>query len=788
MAESFIAIPPDSTGKKLRSEELVVGLNTVHQEVLTLALSNGDLVPGTLADGFLVNLGANNDVTVAGVSTLAEQQTQTTSLSVIDDWDEADRAKVNPIVGQAGVAAGAGIVGGSTQRVTLASDDPAVISLATIDDWDESDRAKTNPIVGQAGVQGGSGIITANTQRVVIATDQPPIPVTGGGGGIQYTEGDTDPTIVGTAIMWEDAGDTLRPVSAATPLPISAGSLPLPTGAATAANQATEIASLSVLDDWDESDRAKVNPIVGQAGVQGGSGLITATTQRVVIASDQPAIPVSGAGGTEYAEDTPAGAGDIGVFALTKRQDAPAADVDTDGDRARLTVDAFNRLWTNPSSVTQPISAAALPLPAGAATSAAQLPDGHNVTANAGTNLNTSALALEAGGNLAAAAASLSVLDDWDETDRAKVNPIVGQAGVAGGTGLVGATTQRVTLATDVGLPAGTNNIGDVDIATLPNEGQQTMAGSISVAIASDQSAVPVSGTVNIGTFPDNEPFNVAQWGGSGVTGGAGAVATGTPRVTLASDDPAVASLAIIDDWNETNRAKVNIISGQAGITAGAGVVAGNTPRVTHASDDPVVTALQIMDDWDNGASDGASVSGDVAHDSADAGEPVKVGGVAVSGSASPTSVASGDRTRFIANQHGIPYHIAGHPNLITREYDFGASAQTNVNLAAAVVAADERIYVTRFSALNDNATTATGVSVRAGFGTANVPTASATGVSGMIATHPGLAPGSGIIEGTGAGVIAVGAAGEEPRLTSSDATGGNLHVLISYFLIDETP
>lgn len=43
------------------------------------------------------------------------------------------------------------------------------------------------------------------------------------------------------------------------------------------------------------------------------------------------------------------------------------------------------------------------------------------VTANAGTNLNTSTLALEAGGNLAAAAASLSVMDDWDSTDAAKV-------------------------------------------------------------------------------------------------------------------------------------------------------------------------------------------------------------------------------------------------------------------------------------------------------------------------------------------------------------------------------
>jgi len=42
-------------------------------------------------------------------------------------------------------------------------------------------------------------------------------------------------------------------------------------------------------------------------------------------------------------------------------------------------------------------------------------------------------------------------------------------------------------------LPAGTSNIGDVDIVSLPDEGEQTMANSISVVIASDQSRVPVS-------------------------------------------------------------------------------------------------------------------------------------------------------------------------------------------------------------------------------------------------------------------------------------------------------
>lgn len=55
-----------------------------------------------------------------------------TALEIIDDWDETNRAKVNPIVGQAGVAAGAGAVGVTVPRTTLASDDPAVASLAAL--------------------------------------------------------------------------------------------------------------------------------------------------------------------------------------------------------------------------------------------------------------------------------------------------------------------------------------------------------------------------------------------------------------------------------------------------------------------------------------------------------------------------------------------------------------------------------------------------------------------------------------------------------------------------------
>lgn len=57
------------------------------------------------------------------------QQAIQTAVQIMDDWDESDRAKVNLIVGQAGISAGAGAVGATTPRVTLASDDPLVAAV-----------------------------------------------------------------------------------------------------------------------------------------------------------------------------------------------------------------------------------------------------------------------------------------------------------------------------------------------------------------------------------------------------------------------------------------------------------------------------------------------------------------------------------------------------------------------------------------------------------------------------------------------------------------------------------
>jgi len=128
----------------------------------------------------------------------------------------------------------------------------------------------------------------------------------------------------------------------------------------------------------------------------------------------------------------------------------------------------------------------------------AELPAG---TQNIGSvNVAASALpanaAQETGGNLATMAA-------WNETGRAAVNIIAGQAGIAAGTGVDGAAVPRVSLATDVPLPAGTNaigklaandgvDIGDVDVASIARTKKTPT--SITEVVSTPGTAVPIAG------------------------------------------------------------------------------------------------------------------------------------------------------------------------------------------------------------------------------------------------------------------------------------------------------
>jgi hypothetical protein len=215
-----------------------------------------------------------------------------------------------------------------------------------------------------------------------------------------------------------------------------------------------------------------------------------------------------------------------------------------------------------------------------------------------------------------------------------------------GGAGAVAAGVQRMTLASDdpavtalqtldnaisgnemqvdvVGaLPAGTNNIGDVDILSIAagdnNIGNvdvvtlpELPAGTNNIGDVDVLSVVPGTGATNLGKAEDAAhttgdvgvmPLSVRSDTAAALGGTDGDYqplitdANGRLHVIEPSAAGAAASLAVLDDWDESDRAKVNIVAGQAGITAGAGAVGASTPRVTLASDDPAVVALQTLD------------------------------------------------------------------------------------------------------------------------------------------------------------------------------------------------
>lgn len=108
-------------------------------------------------------------------------------------------------------------------------------------------------------------------------------------GGTQYTEGGTDTTITGTAIMWEDTSDTLRVVSASKPLPVSiiSGSVTVDTtGLATSAKQDTIIGHLDGVEgllttiDGDTGTLAGTDFMLGtDFSAVFGTGTLVTTTQ-----------------------------------------------------------------------------------------------------------------------------------------------------------------------------------------------------------------------------------------------------------------------------------------------------------------------------------------------------------------------------------------------------------------------------------------------------------------------------------------------------------------------------
>lgn len=137
--------------------------------------------------------------------------------------------------------------------------------------------------------------------------------------------------------------------------PVSAASLPLPTGAATAANQSTANSSLASLDGKAPALVAGRVPVDGSGVTQPVSGPLTDTQLRATAVSVAPNITRG------------SGVADANTQRVTLASDGPAVTALSNID-SKTPALVSGRQPVDGSGVTQPISAASLPLPTGAAT------------------------------------------------------------------------------------------------------------------------------------------------------------------------------------------------------------------------------------------------------------------------------------------------------------------------------------------------------------------------------------------------------------------------------------
>ena len=254
----------------------------------------------------------------------------------------------------------------------------------------------------------------------------------------------------------------------------------------------------------------------------------TATTQPVsgtvntntrdgsgnLLTSTAGSLDVNITGGSTAGEQhTVDDAGDLYIAGTSKATVAgahvvAAAPSLTAGQFSSLNVTLAGRLLTDGSGVTQPISVASLPLPTGAATEA--------TLALINTNL--------------------------DQLNYSGTRLLVDGSGVT--QPVSGAVTANIgtsgALALDATLSAAS--------AKLPTTlGQKTMANSLAVVLASDQSTVSI---------------NNAQWGGSATSLGQKAMAASVP-VVLASDQVSI-PVTQSGTWN------INNVSGTVSLPTGA--------------------------------------------------------------------------------------------------------------------------------------------------------------------------------------------------------------------------
>jgi hypothetical protein len=328
--------------------------------------------------------------------------------------------------------------------------------------------------------------------------------------------------------------------------PVSAASLPLPAGAATAANQPTSAAQGSTTS--------------GQTGSL-MQGAVTAASPSYTTAQTSPLsldtagnlrvnVVAGGGGASGNVAQGSATSGQTG--GLMQGAVTAVAPAYVTAQTSPISLTPAGAVRTDASATTQPISAASLPLPAGAATAAGvaainttlgtpMQATGGTVTANAGTNLNTSALALETGGNLAQIKTNTAITPAGTTASSGQ-----GIQGMTGGipvpvAGTFFQTTQPVSAAS-LPLPSGAATAAGVAaINTTLGTPMQATGGTVGIA-AGTNAIGSIIGRTTMATATPAVTSNGAYAAGNEIgglmsfaIGGAGSGTLMSLRVTSSS-------------------------------------------------------------------------------------------------------------------------------------------------------------------------------------------------------------------------------------------------------------
>jgi len=570
-----------------------------------------------------------------GASTLAEQQTQTTHLATIAGDTTAIQAAAELLDdtvytdGTGTVTKGIAILGQdgtNPQAIKTDSSGELQVDVLTIPsipagtnnigDVDVASIAAGDNLIGRVKLSDGTDVADildlANSNPLTVAiVDASGDQITSFGGGTQYTEGDTDSTITGTALLWEDAGDTLATVSAASPLPVE---------------------------------------------------IIAGSTS-----------------GTEYTEgDTDASiTGSATLMEVAGNELRPIQGTVADG----LLVNLGSN---NDVTVTG------------------------TVTANAGTDLNTSALALET--TLGDVKTAVQVIDNFISGSRGLVTEdnsaaiktateLIDDAIVADDAAFTPATT-KVMMAGFEYDDTGTDSVDEGDAGAARMSANRNIYTQIRDAAgnerganvnASNQLSVSVDNTVTVASHAvTNAGTFAVQVDGAALTAlqliddpvavlGTATYSEATTKGMVIGAVRRDADTTLVDTTNEiaplqvdaNGRLKVEVFSGETLPISGTVAVtqsgtwdevgindSGNSITVDAPIGTPVnvqvgngTLAAGVVDETGSSAVDALAIGGATPHDSVDSGNPVKVGFKAAS--ALPTAVASADRANGISDLHG---------------------------------------------------------------------------------------------------------------------------------------